>query len=32
MTDQELIEQFYKNKYYISYSGLSKLLFSPKLF
>jgi hypothetical protein len=32
MTDQELIEQFYKNKYYISYSGLSKLRFSPKLF
>ena len=32
MTDQELIEQFYKTKYYISYSGLSKLRFSPRLF
>jgi hypothetical protein len=32
MTDQELIEQFYKSKYYISYSGLSKLRFSPRLF
>lgn len=32
MIDQELIDQFYKSKYYMSYSGLSKLRFSPKLF
>ncbi|NBW77250.1 MAG: hypothetical protein EBR34_15865 [Sphingomonadaceae bacterium] len=32
MIEQELIEQFYKTKYYISYSALSKLRFSPKLF
>ena len=32
MLEQELIDQFYKTKYYISYSALSKLKFSPKLF
>lgn len=32
MIEQELIDQFYSSKYYISYSGLSKLRFSPRLF
>ena len=32
LTGSEELEQFYKQKFYFSYSGINKLLFSPVMF
>jgi hypothetical protein len=32
LTGSEELESFYKNKFYFSYSGINKLLFSPSMF
>ena len=32
LTGSSELEQFYKNKFYFSYSGINKLLFSPRMF